>query len=81
MWVPHEPSAPTLMSDNALGGTASERGNAACSGILASRSASDTLILALIADADLMDQRREIIAMMMTTISKWAVCCRISTAL
>jgi hypothetical protein len=67
------------MSDNALGGTASERGNAACSGVLASRSASDTLILALI--ADLMDQRREIIAMMTTTISKWAECCRISTAL
>ena len=28
--------------------------------------------------ADLVDQRREIIAMMTKTIFKWAVCCRIS---
>ena len=72
---PHEPLAVPLVSDNASGGTAPKRGDAACSGILASRSASDVLIFALI--TDLMDQRREIIAMMTTTISKWAECCKI----
>ncbi len=75
---PMNPLPSTHVSDTALGGTALKRGNAACSGILASRSAKIPHISVLV--TDLMDQRREIIVMTTTTISKWAVCCKISTA-